>query len=213
METFDGFLFSKLHLIGSKSEGPIYFLQSLVPQEGPDGEDLYREDVVEKHSLLWEEDSNLQKFLANKVTIKGQMTQGKIAYKQIGPYKPSRKAAKEKTLELVLKTGEDVLWVNKMPPGPHPPQYMDLTLLVKWPYRSIWKGICSSLRTYDFTIERDGKIIMQNVCIPGGDFQQFNDVWKFNPDDIKSEGIYTARGLFIASGQEASKDFEVKFAH
>jgi hypothetical protein len=27
MERFDGYLFSKLHLIGSKSEGPTYFLQ------------------------------------------------------------------------------------------------------------------------------------------------------------------------------------------
>jgi len=215
METFDGFMFSKLHLIGSKSEGPVYFLQSFD----------YRENIVIKQTHPWKEDPNLQKFLAKKVTIEGQVTQRGIAYKQVMPYKPSRKAPKGKTLELALKTGEDVLWINKMPPGPHPPKYMDLTLLVKWPYRSIWTGTCPSSQIYEFTIEHDGKIIwrwsddkmflqvMQPVCIPGGDFQKFNEIWKVNPDDIESEGIYTARGLFIASGQEASKEFEIKFAH
>ncbi|MCK4732223.1 MAG: hypothetical protein KAT65_07170, partial [Methanophagales archaeon] len=55
--------------------------------------------------------------------------------------------------------------------------------------------------------------IITPVYIPGGDFHEFPEVWKVNPEDIVSEGTYTARAIFIASGQEVSKDFEVKAVH
>lgn len=212
MARFDGYLFSKLHLIGSKSEGPAYFLQQFD----------YKEIAVVKQAHLWKEDPKLHKFLATKVTIVGQMTPAGIRYKDIMRYKPARK---ERGLEVLLKLGVDVLWVNKMPPGPQPPQFMDLTLQVKWPYRSIWEGWCPTTQIYDFSIEYKGKTIwrwsdgkvfgqvMTPVRIPGGRFHEFAETWKFNPNDIKSEGTYTARALFVASGQEASKDFEVKFSY
>ncbi|MGD0551492.1 MAG: hypothetical protein ABSB25_02445 [Sedimentisphaerales bacterium] len=79
MGTFDGFLFSKLDAIGTKSEGPVYYLQSFD----------YRENLVIKQANLWEADPNLQKFLSNKVTIEGQMTPGGIIYKSVKPHKPS----------------------------------------------------------------------------------------------------------------------------
>lgn len=215
MEKYDGYLFSKLHLIGSRSEGPRYFLQNF----------NYKEFVVVKQVSLWQEDPNLHKFLAKKVTITGKMSPGGILYKEITNYQPKRsRKPKDKILEIDLKLGNDVLWVNKMPPAPQAPQYMDLTLLVKWPYRSIWEGCCPTSQIYDFTIEHKDKIVwrwsegkmfaqvLTPVYIPGGDFHEFPEVWKFNPNDIEFEGIYTARALFIASGQEVSKDFEVKFS-
>ncbi|RCV64089.1 Intracellular proteinase inhibitor [Methanophagales archaeon] len=214
MERFDGYLFSKLHLIGSKSEGPTYFLQQFD----------YKEYEVIKHAHLWEEDPELHKFLARKVTIEGAMSLNGIVYKNIMKYKPTGVKG-EKRLVVDLKLGTDILWVNKMPPGPQPSQPMDLTLMVKWPYRSIWEGLCPSTQMYDFFIEHEGKTIwtwsqgkvfaqvITPVHIPGGDFHEFPEVWKVNPEDIVSEGTYTARAIFIASGQEVSKDFEVKMAH
>lgn len=214
MERFDGYLFSKLHLIGSKSEGPTYFLQQFD----------YKEYEVIKHAHLWKEDPELHKFLARKVTIEGAMSFNGIVYKNIMEYKPAE-VKEEKRLVVDLKLGTDILWVNKMPPGPQLSQAMDLTLLVKWPYRSIWEGLCPSTQMYDFFIEHEGKTIwtwsqskvfaqvITPVHIPGGDFHEFPEVWKVNPEDIVSEGTYTARAIFIASGQEVSKDFEVKMAY
>ena len=214
MERFDGYMFSKLHLIGTKSEGPTYFLQQFD----------YKDYKVIKHAQLWEEDPELHKFLARKVTIEGSMTLNGIVYEKIVDYKPM-KAREEKGLVADLKLGTDILWVNKMPPRPQPSQGMDLTLLVKWPYRSIWEGHCPSTQIYDFFIEHEGKTIwtwsqgkafaqvITPAYIPGGDFHEFPEVWKINPDDLESEGSYTARAIFIASGQEVSKDFEVKEVH
>ena len=214
MEKFDGYLFSKLHLIGSKSEGPAYFLQQFD----------YKEIVVIKHANLWQEDPVLHKCLGKKVTVEGKMSSSGIVYEKIMDYVHRRRAAEEKRLEVGLKLGTDILWVNKMPPAPQPSQCMDLTLLVKWPYRSIWEGLCPTTQIYDFSIEHEDKTIWRwsegrifaqvitPVHIPGGDYHEFPEVWKIDPDDIESEGTYTARALFIASGQEVSKDFEIKFA-
>ncbi len=54
--------------------------------------------------------------------------------------------------------------------------------------------------------------VITPVSIPGGDFHEFVEVWKINPDNIVSEGIYKAGALFIASGQEATEEFEIRFA-
>ena len=214
MDRFDGYLFSKLHLIGSKSEGPTYFLQQF----------NYKEFVVIKHANLWQEDPVLHKYLGKKVTVVGKMSGSGIVYEKIMDYVHGEKPSEEKRLEVGLKLGTDILWVNKMPPAPQPSQCMDLTLLVKWPYRSIWEGLCPTTQIYDFSIEHKGKTIWRwsegrifaqvitPVRIPGGDYHEFPEVWKINSDDIESEGTYTARALFIASGQEVTKDFEIKFA-
>ena len=129
-------------------------------------------------------------------------------------------------LELDLKLSTDVLVVNKMP-GLVPPQgpEMQLTLVVTWPYRSIWKGTCPTSQLYDFSIEYKGETIWKwseqmafsqvitFVEIPGGSSRTYTEVWKVDPADIESEGTYTARAIFIASGQEVKKDFEIKFVY
>lgn len=218
MEIFDGYLFSKLDCIGSKSEGPKYFLQYFD----------YKENVVIKQAHLWEEDPNLHRYLNKKVTIEGKLSYSGIIYEKINEYRPKRETAEENKLQIALKTGTDILWVNKMPGGSQPAQAqcMDLTLLVQWPCRSIWRGQCPTAKIYDFWIEYNGKHIWRwsdgkvfaevitPVSIPGGsEFHEFAEIWKINPDDIVSEGIYTARALFVASRQEVTKDFEIKFAH
>lgn len=215
MEIFDGYLFAKLDCIGSKSEGPKYFLQHFD----------YKQDVVIKQVHLWEEDPGLHRFLNKKVMIEGTLSSSGIVYGAISDYKPGNKAEEKKMLEVELKTGTDTLWINKMPGGSQPAQCMDLGLLVKWPYRSIWRGQCPTTQIYEFWIVYNGKPIwtwsegkvfaevVTPVDIPGGsEFHEFAEVWKINSDTIVSEGLYTARALFVASGQEVSKEFEIRFA-
>jgi|GEM_PF-2716608 len=132
-------------------------------------------------------------------------------------------------LELYLILGVDddnILWVDRMPSTePAQEQNLELTLLVQWPYRSIWQGECPSSQTYDFFIEREGNIIWQwsadkvfkpvitSVNIPGGDPIEFATVsWSFSPEEIE-EGEYSAQALFIATNQTVSQEFEIMFAY
>ncbi len=211
--TFNGYLFSKLANIGSKQEGPVYQLQQFD----------YKEHVVIKKVENWKQDPVLHPFLNKKVTIEGSQAISGIDYRKIRDWKTAEDKDEE-SLILDLELGSDVLWVNKMLPGPNPPQSFDLTLLVKWPYRSVWEGQCPTTQIYDFWIEygketiwrwSDGKFFAQvvtPVTIPGGDFHRFPEVWSFKPETIEHEGSYVARALFVASGQVVSRDFKVKFA-
>lgn len=213
MTRFNGYLFSKLHLIGSKSEGPSYFLQQFD----------YKETAIIKQTSLWQEDPALHKFLARKVTVEGQLTLNGIVYEEVKDYQSVKAVEEENKLIVDLRLGNDVLMIKKTPPAPITQECMELTLLVKWPFRSIWEGRCPTSQIYDLTIEHNGNIIWRwsddkvfmtvitPVYIPGGDFHEFTEVWKINPDDVEVEGTYTARAIFIASGQEVSKDFEIEF--
>ena len=78
MALFYGYLFSKLHLIGSKSEGPSYYLQQWD----------YTEVLVQKKVHPWLPDPTLHKFLNQKVTIVGKVGPQGIHYYQIYDYKP-----------------------------------------------------------------------------------------------------------------------------
>ncbi len=214
IKEFDGYLFSKLHAIGTKSEGPTYFLQQFD----------YKETVIIKHVYPWKEDPNIHEHLGKKVTVGGQMHPDGIVYEKIMGYTAKERVAEEKRLEIKLQLETETLWINKEPPTSQSSQYVDLTLLVRWPYRSIWQGSCPTSQIYEFLIEHEDRIIWRwghgkifaqcitPVNIPGGSFYEFPEIWKLDPDGIKSEGIYTARALFIASRQEVSRDFEIKFA-
>lgn len=214
MNTFCGFLFSKLGAIGSRSEGPLYFLQQFD----------YSEIPVEKKVEPWMQDPALQKVLGTKVNITGEMSAGGIQYDSITPYSPP-KVADEKGphLNIDLELEADELWLEKMPPSP-PLKPFKIVLKVEWPYRSIWKGICPTTQIYDFFVEFGGQSIwrwsknkffspvLTPVLIPGGKAQAFLETWIIDPNIIQSEGSYTIRGLFIASGQEAEKQVQIKFA-
>jgi len=212
---FDGFVFSKLRAIGSKSEGPAYYLQQWD----------YEEIAIAKKTHLWQEDPALQQYLGKKATIEGKLNHDVLDYEKIGDYLPPKHSDLHNKLEIRVKPETDVLWVDKMP-GLEIPQSMTLTLLAKWPYRSIWKGMCPTAQTHDFSIERKGETLWQwskdkvfaqaltPVEVPGGKFMNFaGETWYFYPGEIKSEGIYTARAKFIATGQEAIATFEIRFAH
>lgn len=211
MQRFDGYLFAKLALIGSKSEGPAYILQQWD----------YKEIPVIKKVNLWQKDPVLHKFLAEKVTITGSMTGEGIEYRKIKEIQPAGAAVNQLEIELIVP---ELVWVNKMPfPGPFK-QSLPMTLQVEWPYRSIWRGTCSTSQLYDFMIEKDdktiwkwsdGKMFLQvitPVIIPGGRPVEYNVIWEFLSKEIKEEGTYTARARFIASKQAVEKKFEIKFA-
>lgn len=215
MARFDGYLFSKLYAIGTKSEGPIYILQRWD----------YSEHMVIKKTLPWEKDPDLHKFLDQKVTIEGVFGQDGIRYEKISAL-PSEKGldlAETHKLEVSLKLEHDILWVNKMPPQPKP-QSMNLILSVRWPYRSIWHGVCPTSQLYDFFVETHGKMIWQwskgrsfsmivtPVNVSGGDPVEYSIAWRFSSDEIL-DGDYQARAVFIASGQEAVKSFKVSSAY
>lgn len=77
MTELDGFLFSKLGAIGTRSEGPDYFLQLFDFMEIP---------IVKKVSP-WEEDPRLQKHLATKVTLSGYFEDNRFQYEEIHAHK------------------------------------------------------------------------------------------------------------------------------
>jgi hypothetical protein len=211
MNKFEGFLFSKLHGIGTRSEGPAYFLQQFDYSELP----------IEKETLPWQEDPKLQKKLATKVMIDGKLISGTLHYDSIGAYKAMPPG--KKGLKVELKPETEDLWLNKMPPSP-PLRPFKLTLEVQWPFKSIWSGMCPTSQHYDFFVEFKDQIIwrwskgkffsqiVMPVRIEGGSPYTFSETWTIDPAEIKSEGLYTVRGIFIPSGQESVKKVRIRFA-
>jgi hypothetical protein len=215
MSEFHGFLFSKLDLIGSRSEGPTYFLQQFD----------YSEIPIEKRAELWQEDPNLQEVLATKVTVIGNLSAGGLGYDSVRPYSPAPTTAeREETLRVALRLNPEEIRIDKMPPAPLVPA-LEITLEVEWPYRSIWRGICPTTQIYDFFVEFEGKTKWQwsqgkffapaltPVAIPGGSPHAFTETWIIKPDTVKGEGLYTVRGLFIASGQVAERQIQIRITH
>lgn len=212
MTEFPGFLFSKLNYeIGSKQEGPKYFLQLL--------KEPYPELEIVKHVDNWEEDPALLPHLGQKVVLVGAEVDGRLSYEHAIPYfQPIQ-------LELSLQLEPETLWLNKQPPVPPMPVPVKLVLLVRWPWRSIWQGTCETTQLYDFLVEREGRTIWRwsrgkafaaqttMVEIPGGGLKEFAvETWMVNPTDIETEGVYRVRGIFLASAQVAEKGFEIRFA-
>lgn len=83
MEEYHGYLFAKLARIGSKSEGPEYFLQQW------DGQGNTTDTHIKKQDNLWQIDAKLHKFLARKVTILGTLKEKTIEYEEIKDYELS----------------------------------------------------------------------------------------------------------------------------
>jgi hypothetical protein len=175
---------------------------------------------VQKKLYPWQEDPKLRKYLNKKVTIRGILGLSGIDYRNLAPYRP-KPAAKGPRLTVELKLDPATLTVNQSGSAPQQ-QSLALTLRVKWPYRSIWHGTCPTTQTYDFFIEHKGATIWRwsagrffghivtPIAISGGSFHEFTETWTFDPKSIRSAGVYTARSIFIASGQEAAVDFKVK---
>ncbi len=79
--TVSGFLFSKLGMIGSKSEGPAYYLQKFDETE----------IKIKKHVPFFRDDPALRKHLGTKVTVKGQMEGSEFNYSSVEQCPPSVK--------------------------------------------------------------------------------------------------------------------------
>lgn len=82
MKELSGFLFSKLARIGSKSEGPDYFLQQFDRSASPIVEKVI---PIHKEVNLWKPDPALQKYLGTEVAIHGHLEEGQLHYKEIHP--------------------------------------------------------------------------------------------------------------------------------
>lgn len=212
MTTFHGYLFSKLQNIGTKSEGPDYYLQLFD----------YHEVMVIKQAHAWQVDPTLHPWLNHKVAIEGVLEMDGLRYEHIMPYESQTDAHQ---LALELKVEPDFVWVDMLPPGPPARQQIQLTLLVQWPYRSIWEGECPTTQLYDFTVEFEGKLLWRwsdkqvfdavttPVKIPGGAPVAYPVIWECDPAELSAEGCYLARATYIASGQTVCREFEVKFAY
>ena len=82
MKEFSGFLFSKLARLGSRSEGPDYFLQQFDRSAHPIVDKVI---PIQRETPLWKEDPVLQKHLATEVIIHGTIHGGKLYCKEIQP--------------------------------------------------------------------------------------------------------------------------------
>ena len=82
MTELSGFLFLKLGRIGTRSEGPDYFLQQFDRSVHPIVEKVI---PIHKEANLWEDDPLLRKYLATEVTIEGSIVGGDLHYKEIHP--------------------------------------------------------------------------------------------------------------------------------
>lgn len=228
LEKLEGYLFAKLHAIGSKSEGPLYYLQ------------LWngKEVIVVKKVRPWENDPVLHGWLGKKVVIYGRpysVEMGETIRPAIA-YEWLMNDDEPLAMKFKLDLKDNTLWINNMPgPAPEfPPEMkkLNMTLAVRWPYRtgmpkkrSHWKGECPTSQCYDFWLEDPkGNVIWQwgqcmlfkneptEVVIPGGSAKKVRASWPYFEDAIGREGLYVARARFIASGQEIRMPFEVKFA-
>ena len=74
MTEFNGFLYSKLQNMGTRSEGPAYYLQQA---------DYQGDVLVEKRSSPWEADDLLQKFLGMKVKMIGEIVGDALRYSDL----------------------------------------------------------------------------------------------------------------------------------
>lgn len=174
LQEFQGYLFARLHAIGTKSEGPSYFLQLITG----------REVLVIKKAHLWEIDPTLHAWLGRKVVITGRKVKREAteAFRAGIDYVKVLNVAEPLELDLKLDLQDDTLWIDKMPhtkpefpptseevltgPVSPPPEFplemkqLDVFLSVRWPYRepakserSIWEGECPTSQFYDFRIE------------------------------------------------------------
>ncbi|MBN2224207.1 MAG: hypothetical protein JW765_05990 [Deltaproteobacteria bacterium] len=73
VEHYTGYLLSRMERIGTRSEGPEYYLRL------KDGSEIH----VVKKADLWKEDPALQKYVDRKVWIGGSLVDGELYYTEI----------------------------------------------------------------------------------------------------------------------------------
>lgn len=213
MKNFEGYLFTKLAAIGTKSEGPVYFLQ----------QKDYSEIQIKKIAHPWEVDPMLHQFIARKVLVTGEIQDKLIIYKKVTEKKPETIP----WISLHIDVPDNILWVNKMPGpvGPALQKQVTLGLYIQWPYTTPWQGTCPTTQVYEFEIltptgkslwkwskGRRYKKQVTHVALEGMIQHEIDAKWTFYDKDIPVAGTYTLMGTFIPAKVEVRKSFEVKFA-
>lgn len=236
-DLLEGYLFSKLHAIGSKSEGPSYFLQLTRPETA--GKEL----PIHKKTEMWMNDTVLQGCIGRKVTLRSRPaapgaapeagteagTEAAAAPTGID-YVEVLSSAEPLVLGLKMDLKDDTLWIDREP-GPAPafpprPKRLDLTFEVLWPYRSEWKGSCPTSQFMELTIEDpQGRTIWRwssemlfsaeptEIKFLGGSPKGMTVHWHYFDSAIAMAGLYVATATFIASGQTIRRPFWIKFAY
>jgi len=74
---YEGFIFTKLGSIGTRSEGPEYYIQLY----------NYKEIHIIKNGITFQSDKVLDKFVGKKAIIEGEMFEGQLRYTKIKPAK------------------------------------------------------------------------------------------------------------------------------
>jgi hypothetical protein len=236
MEKFKGYLYAMLAALGSKSEGPAYFLQLLEPQG------KINEYPIIKKSELWEIDPVLHSFLGNKVLMGGELQGGSINYKTIIPYgeelidelplldqKISKLGMSLSFLGNTYSAEEQMMWVDKMPVSGGPPPWLynlRIILEYKWLAEGDFRGQCPTSQFFDFTIHDPkgnliwewGKTIRFNNTdksfeLTGKQKYTFTVDWPFFNNTIEYDGEYTVTAKFLATGNIIRKKLVVTFVY
>lgn len=213
MAVFEGYLFSKLHLIGSKSEGVSYFLQL------SDYEEVY----VNKNAALWQPDEVLHPYLNQKVSIQGDVLQGALEYEEIGPLgNLGIRTDRQEGMEVELAAEPVIIHLSKVSDAPAIPLIMTLT--ATWSKRSVWHGFCPTSQIYDFWAEFNGKEIwrwsadrvfmpvLTQVVMTGQVPYHYSESWLISPEAISEPGTLMLNGIYIPTGQEDSLGIQIKVA-
>lgn len=213
MKQYEGYLLAKLAAIGTKSEGPAYFLQQ------KDNSEL----SIKKVADAWKPDSVLHQFIARKVVLSGDMQGNQLHYEKIVEINPD----KMPWVSVGIDIPDNTLWVNKMPGlgAPGIQKHVQVNLYVQWPYTSPWQGAAPTSQIFDLEIlTPSGKSLWKwskgksfkkqvtPVALEGMIRHEFKGQWGFIDKDIPVEGKYKVVGTFVPTNTVVSKEFVVKFA-
>jgi hypothetical protein len=72
-QTVSGYLYSKLSGVGTRSEGPVYFLQKF------DGSEIQ----IAKRTTIFQDDARLRAHIGTKITIVGTVTGNALSYTSV----------------------------------------------------------------------------------------------------------------------------------
>lgn len=236
MTKFNGFLYAMLTEIGTRSEGPSYYLQLLEPQ----GRTTFY--PIQKQSELWDIDPVLHAFLARKISINGELQDGWIHYKSMIPYgeeligelpaldpQISKLSMGISFMGNTYSNEDQHLWINKMPVMGGPPPFLNnlrILLDYKWLTAGEYRGQCPTSQFFEFTIHApNNRLIWEwakairfsntnnSFELIGNQKYTFMVDWPFFNHAIDQAGDYTVTAKFLATGNILKKTLVVTFVY
>lgn len=216
MKDLEGYLFSKLHLIGSKSEGPVYYLQT----------PGYSEVKINKQALPWDKDKVLHDVLGSWVKITGECgSDGTISYsnveQRIGVL---RDAIVEPVTIEILCLGNPIV-VNKQPMiGERPRQSFMAQVIVTNTLDIVLEDYHSSPLPIQVSLkDPEGRSVVHfpeqviwlvsSIKLPPQTPVSYTVLVPIIPDKFTIEGEYSLTGLYLPRELEVSIPVEVKFVY